>query len=48
MAEQTDAEKHEDFEKAQADAGVAIHLPRGPVEPGTGKVAEPKKKPADK
>lgn len=47
MAEQTDADKHEAFEKRQEKDGVAIHLPRGPVDPATGKVAE-EKKPAKK
>lgn len=30
--EKTEAEKHEEFEKAQEKSGVAVHLPRVPVD----------------
>lgn len=41
MSEAKDKETHEEFERQQEKDGVAIHLPRGPINPKTGKVDVP-------
>lgn len=39
--EKTEAEKHEAFEREQEASGVAVHSPRGPINPATGTVDLP-------